>query len=86
LYLYEYPTSDDVMDLHFEILVPFKLWEFWGTETTDKGRTTEIGLEHAPFFVYFFYSFEHAKNLLIKGPNKTKNSQLKCDFLIFNYE
>jgi hypothetical protein len=48
----------------------------------------EIGLEHAPFvvLVYFFSSFEHAKNLLIMGPNNTKNSSLKVDFLIFNYE
>jgi hypothetical protein len=30
-----------------------------------------IGLEHAPFV---FSSFEHAKNLLIMGPNNTKNS------------
>ncbi len=47
----------------------------------------EIGLEHARFvvLVYFFSSFEHAKNLLIMGPNNTKNSSFKCDFLIFNY-
>ncbi len=50
--------------------------------------TIEIGLEHAPFvvLVYFFSSFEHAKNLLIMCPNNTKNSSLKCDFLIFTYE
>ncbi len=44
----------------------------------------EIGLERAPFvvFVYFFSSFEHAKNLLIMGPNSTKNSS-KC--VIFSY-
>jgi hypothetical protein len=44
--------------------------------------TVEIGLEHAPFvvLVYFFYSFEHAKNLLILGHNNTKSSSLKCDF------
>ncbi len=48
----------------------------------------EIGLEHAPFvvLVYFFPSFEDAKNLLIMGPKNTKNSLLKCDFFIFNYE
>jgi hypothetical protein len=49
----------------------------------------EIGLEHAPFvvvLVYFFPSFENAKNLLIMGPNNTKNSSINCDFLIFNYE
>jgi hypothetical protein len=34
----------------------------------------------------FFSSFEHVKSLLIMGPNNTKNSPLKCDFLIFNYE
>ncbi len=47
----------------------------------------EIGLEHAPFIVlvYFFSLFEHSKNLLIMGPTYTKNSSLKCDFLIFNY-
>jgi hypothetical protein len=38
----------------------------------------EIGLERAPFFP----SFEHAKNLLIMGPNNTKNS-LKS--VIFSY-
>ncbi len=45
----------------------------------------EIGLEHAPFVVLvnFFSSFENAKNLLIMGPNNTKNSSFKCDFLIF---
>jgi len=50
--------------------------------------TIEIGLEPAPFvvFVYFFPSFEHAKNLPIMGPNNTKKSHQKCDFLIFNYE
>ena len=37
-------------------------------------------------FGLFFSSFEHAKNLLIMGPNNTKNSSLKCDFLIINYE
>ncbi len=47
-----------------------------------------MGREHEPFvvFVNFFPSFEHAKNLLIMGPNNAKNSSLKCDFLIFNYE
>jgi hypothetical protein len=51
-------------------------------------QSIEIGLEHAPFvvLVYFFSSFEHAKNLVIMGPNNTKNSSLKCDFLIINYE
>ncbi len=37
------------------------------------------------WFIYFS-SFEHAKYLLIMNPNNTKNSSLKCDFLIFNYE
>jgi hypothetical protein len=37
-------------------------------------------------FGLFFSSFENAKNLLIKGPNITKNCSLKCDFLIFNYQ
>ncbi len=48
----------------------------------------EIGLEYVPFIVlvYFFPSVEHAKNLLIMGPINTKNSLLKCDFLIFNFE
>ncbi len=46
----------------------------------------EIGKEHAPFVVLVFFSFEHAKNLLIMGPNNTKNSSFKCDFLILNYE
>ncbi len=42
-------------------------------------------LKAQPFFINFA-SFEHAKNLQIMGPNNTKNSALKCDFLIFNYE
>ncbi len=48
----------------------------------------KIGLERAPFdvFVYFFSSFEHAKNLPIMGPNNANNSSKKCDFLIVNYE
>jgi hypothetical protein len=33
-----------------------------------------------------FSSFEHVKSLLIMGPNNTKNSSLKCEFLIINYE
>ena len=51
-------------------------------------RRIEIGLELAPFvvFVYFFSSFEDVKSLLILGPNNTKNSSLKCEFLIFSYE
>jgi hypothetical protein len=50
--------------------------------------TIEIGLGHACFVIsaYFPPSFEHVKNLLIMGPNKTKNCSLKCDFLILNYE
>ncbi len=48
------------------------------------GLYIEIGLEQAPFvvFVYFFSSFEHAKNLLIMGPNNTKNSSKS---VIFTY-
>jgi hypothetical protein len=42
----------------------------------------EIGLE----LWLIFSLFEHAKNLLIMGPNNTKNSSWKCDFLIFKYE
>jgi len=38
------------------------------------------------FFILFFSSFEHVQSLLIMGPNNTKNSSLKCDFLIINYE
>jgi hypothetical protein len=47
----------------------------------------EIGLEQAPFVFLnlFFSAFEHVKSLLIMGPN-TKNSSLKCDFHIINYE
>jgi hypothetical protein len=44
------------------------------------GSTIEIGLEQAPFA--FFPSFEHAKNLLIMGPNNTKNSSKS---VIFSY-
>jgi hypothetical protein len=52
------------------------------------GRSIEIGLEQAPlvFFNLFFSAFEHVKSLLIMGPNNTKNSSLKCDFHIINYE
>ncbi len=51
-------------------------------------NTIEIGLEHTPFvaLVYFFPCLKHAKNLVIMGPHNTKNSSLKCDFLIINYE
>jgi hypothetical protein len=53
-----------------------------------KAMTIEIGLEQAPFvfFNLFFSAFEHAKSRLIRGPNNTKNSSLKCDFHIINYE
>jgi hypothetical protein len=37
-------------------------------------------------FGLIFSSFEHAKNLLIMGPNNTKDCPLKCDFLILRYE
>ncbi len=37
-------------------------------------------------FCLFFSSFEHAKNLLIMGPNNIKNSSKSVIFLIFNYE
>jgi hypothetical protein len=52
------------------------------------GADIEIGLEQAPFvFLNLFFSeFEHVKSLLIMGPNNTKNSSLKCDFHIINYE
>ncbi len=41
-----------------------------------------IGLEQAPFvvFVYVFSSFEYANNLLIMGPNNTKNSSKSVFF------
>ncbi len=43
--------------------------------------------KHPLFFVFnFFSSFEHVKSLLIMGPSNTKNSSLKCDFLIINNE
>jgi hypothetical protein len=44
----------------------------------------EIGQEQAPFVVFclFIPSFEHAKNLLIMGPNNTKNSSKS---VIFSY-
>ncbi len=35
-------------------------------------------------FGYFFSYLK--KKLLILGPNNSKNSSLKCDFLILNYE
>jgi hypothetical protein len=47
----------------------------------------EIGLEQATFvaFVNFFSSFEHAKNLLIMGPNNTKNSSKSVIFLYLTF-
>ncbi len=49
--------------------------------------TIEIGLEHPPFVFWFiFSSFEHAKKPADYEPHNTKNSSLKCDFLILNYE
>jgi len=41
---------------------------------------------HPLFLFLVFSSFEHAKNLLIMGPNNSKLSPLKCEFIIFNYE
>ncbi len=38
------------------------------------------------FFILFFCTFEHVKSLLIMDPNNIKNSSLKCDFHIINYE
>jgi hypothetical protein len=38
------------------------------------------------YFIKFFSAFEHVKSLLIMGPNDIKNSSLKCDFHIINYE
>ncbi len=35
-------------------------------------------------FSLFFSSFEHAKNVLIMGPNNTKNCSLKLIFSYFN--
>jgi hypothetical protein len=57
----------------------------WSTQCL---RIIEIGLEQAPFvfFNLFFSTFEHVKIQLIMGPNNTKNSSLKCDFHIINYE
>ncbi len=48
--------------------------------------TIEIGLEHAPFvvLVYFFLIWT-CKKPADYGPQHTKNSSLKCDFLIINY-
>ncbi len=49
----------------------------------------EIELEQALFvfiLFYFFSTFEHVKSLLIMGPNDIKNSSLKCDIHIINYE
>jgi hypothetical protein len=53
----------------------------------DEVVAIEIGLEQAPF-VFFkkISAFEHVKSLLIMGPNNTKNSSLKCDFHVINYE
>ncbi len=52
-----------------------------------QGPDIEIGLEQVPLLLLFiFSSFEHAKNLLIMGPNNTKNSSKSLIFLIFNYE
>jgi hypothetical protein len=51
------------------------------------GLTIEIELEQAPFvFLLIFSAFEHVISLLIMGPNNTKNSSLKYDFHIINYE
>ncbi len=33
-----------------------------------------------------FSAIVHVKSLLIMGPNNIKNSSLKCDFHIINYE
>jgi hypothetical protein len=61
--------------LHKEIVTIFSI-------SSSLIQTTEIGLEQAPFVVLVFFSFEHAKNLLIIGPNITKNSSKS---VIFSY-
>jgi hypothetical protein len=38
------------------------------------------------YFILFFSAFEHVKSLLIMSPNDIKNSSLKCDFHLINYE
>jgi hypothetical protein len=48
---------------------------------------SEIGQEHARFvvLVYFFLHLNMQKTADY-GPQYTKNTSLKCDLLIFNYE
>ncbi len=50
----------------------------------DEVVAIEIGLEQVPFFLNS--AFEHVKSLQIMGPNNTKNSSVKCDFHVINYE
>jgi hypothetical protein len=46
----------------------------------------EIGLERAHFFVLvYFFPYLNMQEPAVYGPNSTKDSSLKCDFLIFNY-
>jgi hypothetical protein len=44
------------------------------------GSIIEIGLEQASFFCFW-----PCKKPADYGPNNTKNSSLKCDFLMINY-
>ncbi len=58
-------------------------WVCMATSSKHRDRTRASTL---CYFILFFSSFEHVKSLLIMGPNYTKNSSLKCDFLIINYQ
>jgi hypothetical protein len=53
-------------------------------EISKSGRSIDIGQQKAPFV--FFLIWICKKSLLIMGPNSTKNSSLKWDFLIINHE
>jgi hypothetical protein len=47
--------------------------------------TVRLNHRDRPRASTLYSTFEHVKSLLIMGPNNTKNSSLKCDFIIFNY-
>jgi hypothetical protein len=78
--LYDISLALSFLHLHFYDRKICAVKLFTGVINT---TSIEIGLEQASFvvFVSFFSSFEHAKNLLILGPNNTKNSSKNVIFL-----
>ncbi len=76
--------SQLLMSLRNKVRKKSALKTTWGQCYKHRDRTRASTL--CFLFLILFSSFEHVKSLLIMGPNNTKNSSLKCDLLIINYE